>query len=68
MSAVNIVEKDPHDDLSAKFYQAAEDVQHLNKKPSDIELLVLYGLYKIGTVGAVTTSRPDGFLDVQYVF
>mmetsp|Transcript_12637 Transcript_12637/g.20588 ORF Transcript_12637/g.20588 Transcript_12637/m.20588 type:complete len:105 (-) Transcript_12637:184-498(-) len=52
--------------LELEFTQAAEDVQRMRIKPTDIELLFLYGLYKIGTgLLEVTTPRPEGFLDVK---
>ena len=40
------------------FEQAAEKVKNLTQKPTDEEMLQLYGLYKQATLGDVTTSRP----------
>lgn len=51
-------------DLSARFEQAAQDVQQLPKRPENDVLLRLYGLYKQATSGDVTGSRP-GVLDMQ---
>jgi len=52
---------DIFDDIYGKV---AEDVKNLSKKPSDDQLLKIYGLYKQGTVGDVNTSRP-GMLDLK---
>jgi diazepam-binding inhibitor (GABA receptor modulating acyl-CoA-binding protein) len=46
---------------SAEFTEAADKVQRLNTKPSDSDLLVLYGLYKQASVGDVNTGRPGMF-------
>ncbi|CAF0877278.1 unnamed protein product [Adineta steineri] len=48
----------------ADFDQAAADVKNLSKKPSDDELLKLYGLFKQATVGDNNTSKP-GMLDLK---
>jgi len=48
----------------AEFDQAAEEVKKLSKKPSDDELLKLYGLFKQATVGDNNTSQP-GMLDFK---
>jgi len=45
-------------DLDAKFEAAAADVKKFTKKPTDEELLELYGLYKQVTVGDNNTSQP----------
>uniref|UniRef100_A0A3Q3IR91 ACB domain-containing protein n=1 Tax=Monopterus albus TaxID=43700 RepID=A0A3Q3IR91_MONAL len=39
----------------------AEDVKNVKTKPSDQELLDLYGLYKQALVGDVNTDRPGIF-------
>jgi acyl-CoA-binding protein len=44
------------------FGAAQERVKKLSKRPSNSELLDLYGLYKQGTEGDVKGSRP-GLLD-----
>ncbi|XP_037130252.1 acyl-CoA-binding protein homolog isoform X2 [Syngnathus acus] len=48
----------------AEFEKAAEDVKNLKTRPSDQELLDLYGLYKQSTVGDINTDRP-GMLDLK---
>ncbi len=47
-----------------EFDAAADRVQKLPKKPSDGEMLELYGLFKQATAGDVTGKRP-GLLDVR---
>ena len=44
------------------FSDAQERVKKLSKRPSNSELLDLYGLYKQATEGDATGSRP-GLLD-----
>lgn len=39
------------------FIQAANDVKSLTSKPSDSDLLTLYGLFKQGVVGDNTTPK-----------
>ncbi|XP_061631601.1 acyl-CoA-binding domain-containing protein 7-like isoform X2 [Phyllopteryx taeniolatus] len=48
----------------AEFEKAAEDVKNLKTRPSDQELLDLYGLYKQAIVGDVDTDRP-GLFDMK---
>lgn len=43
------------------FQQAADKVKHLKSKPTDSEMLELYGLYKQATVGDCNTDRPGMF-------
>jgi len=50
-------------DLKAQFEQAQKDVKTLTKKPSNDDLLTLYSLFKQGSSGDVTGSRP-GMLDM----
>ncbi|CAH6721114.1 acyl-CoA-binding protein [[Candida] jaroonii] len=50
--------------VSQLFNEKAEKVKNLTKKPTDDELLNLYGLFKQATVGDNTTSKP-GFLDLK---
>jgi len=50
--------------LSDEFTAAKDQVQGLPKRPSDRELLELYGLYKQATEGDVRGKRP-GMLDVR---
>ena len=49
-------------DIKAEFEAAAEAVQKLPTRPDNETLLKLYGLYKQGTKGDVSGSRP-GFID-----
>jgi acyl-CoA-binding protein len=48
-------------DLTAKFEQAVARSKELTKRPSNEELLKLYGLYKQATEGDATGERPGGF-------
>lgn len=50
--------------MSKEFTKAAEDVKKLKTKPTDAEMLELYGLFKQATVGDVNTDRP-GMFDFQ---
>lgn len=47
--------------VSAAFEEKAEAVKNLPSKPSDTELLELYGLFKQATVGDNTTQKPGVF-------
>lgn len=42
--------------MQAEFEKLAEDVKNVKTRPSDQELLDLYGLYKQATVGDVNTG------------
>ncbi|BFZ63715.1 acyl-CoA-binding protein (ACBP)/diazepam binding inhibitor (DBI)/endozepine (EP) [Saitoella coloradoensis] len=46
---------------SAEFTKAAEEVKNLSKKPTDDELLSLYGLFKQATIGDNNTDKPGMF-------
>ncbi|XP_036929060.1 acyl-CoA-binding domain-containing protein 7 isoform X2 [Acanthopagrus latus] len=48
----------------AEFEKIAEDVKNVKTRPSDQELLDLYGLYKQALVGDINTDRP-GMLDMK---
>lgn len=50
--------------LSNDFTAAKDRVQGLPERPSDRELLELYGLYKQATEGDVRGKRP-GMLDIR---
>ncbi|XP_057662043.1 acyl-CoA-binding protein-like [Diorhabda carinulata] len=50
--------------LDEKFQKAAEDVKKLKSKPSDQDLLEIYGYFKQANEGDVNTSRP-GMLDLK---
>jgi len=41
-----------------EFQKAAEEVKKFTKRPSDEEMLEIYGLYKQATTGDNTTSQP----------
>ncbi|GAB4496446.1 MAG: acyl-CoA-binding protein [Anaerolineales bacterium] len=49
-------------DLKAQFDAAAQNAQKLASRPSNVDLLRLYALYKQATVGNVQGKRP-GFTD-----
>jgi diazepam-binding inhibitor (GABA receptor modulator, acyl-CoA-binding protein) len=53
-------------DLKKQFEAAAEAVKTLPEKPENDMLLRLYGLYKQGSDGDVTGSKP-GFFDFKGV-
>lgn len=44
--------------MSEEFTKAAEQVKSLTERPSNEELLDLYGYYKQATVGDINTDRP----------
>ena len=46
---------------SKAFTDAAEQAKQLPTKPSDADLLELYGLFKQATVGDCNTDRPGMF-------
>ncbi|XP_048117290.1 acyl-CoA-binding domain-containing protein 7 [Alosa pseudoharengus] len=50
--------------LQAEFEQHAEDVKKVKSRPTDQELLDMYGYYKQATVGDVNIDRP-GMLDMK---
>ena len=50
-------------DIKAAFEQAQKDVKTLTKRPSNDDLLALYSLFKQGSEGDVSGSRP-GMLDM----
>lgn len=43
------------------FHRAALEVKELKRRPSNPELLLLYGYFKQGTVGDVVGKRPGRF-------
>ncbi|KAI9364562.1 acyl-CoA-binding protein [Pilaira anomala] len=51
---------------SAEFNTAAEEAQKLTTKPSNDELLELYGLFKQATVGDNETSKPTFDIKGRY--
>ena len=48
-------------DLRAQFEQAAKDVKALPERPGNDTMLRLYALYKQGSEGDVTGTRPGMF-------
>ena len=44
-----------------EFSQAQERVNKLSRRPSDLQLLELYSLYKQATMGNATGKRPGAF-------
>ncbi|KAL0985403.1 hypothetical protein UPYG_G00156440 [Umbra pygmaea] len=48
----------------AEFDQVAADVKKVKTRPSDQELLALYGLYKQASVGNINIDKP-GSLDMK---
>jgi len=51
-------------EIKNEFELAQSQVKHLNTTPPPAILLELYSLYKQGSLGDVTGSRP-GFLDIR---
>ncbi|ODV86099.1 hypothetical protein CANARDRAFT_175824 [[Candida] arabinofermentans NRRL YB-2248] len=47
--------------VSELFTQKAEAVKNLTKKPTDDEMLQLYGLFKQATIGDNETTKPGVF-------
>lgn len=47
--------------LEGQFLNAQQRVNNLSRRPSDHQLLELYGFYKQATLGDVTGNRPGGF-------
>jgi len=50
-----------NDNLDDNFIISSQEVQNLKQKPSDQELLKLYGLYKQSLFGNNHTSQPSFF-------
>lgn len=42
-----------------KFHEASEKIKSLQHKPTDEEMLQLYGLYKQATTGDINTDKPS---------
>ena len=47
--------------LAEEFEKAAAKTKQFSKRPSNVELLQLYALYKQATEGDVSGERPGGF-------
>ena len=50
-------------DLQEKFEEAAEESKNLPEKPSNETLLLLYSLYKQGSIGDVNIEAPSNPFD-----
>ncbi len=48
-------------DINESFKSALERVQSLDTRPSNENLLKIYGLYKQATEGEIKEDRPGGF-------
>ena len=48
--------------INILFKKAVESVNNLSIKPSDEELLQLYGNYKQGTVGDINIDKPSFYM------
>ncbi|CAL8360720.1 unnamed protein product [Arctogadus glacialis] len=48
----------------AEFEKIAEDVKKMKTRPSDLQLLDLYGLYKQAVVGDINIDKP-GMTDMK---
>jgi diazepam-binding inhibitor (GABA receptor modulating acyl-CoA-binding protein) len=46
-------------DLEKDFFENAEKVKNFKTKPTEDELLELYGLYKQSTIGDINISKPN---------
>lgn len=54
------------DTLDIDFHKASEEVKILSVKPTDKELLNLYGLYKQATIGSCKLDKPSLFSFKEY--
>ncbi|KAK2910245.1 hypothetical protein Q8A73_007960 [Channa argus] len=50
--------------LQKEFEKIAEDVKKVKTRPTDQELLDMYGLYKQALIGDINTDRP-GMIDLK---
>mmetsp|Transcript_966 Transcript_966/g.1483 ORF Transcript_966/g.1483 Transcript_966/m.1483 type:complete len:107 (+) Transcript_966:250-570(+) len=51
--------------VNERLSKSFTDVRHLEKSPSDIELLFHYGLYKHLTTGPNESERPTSIIDIK---
>ncbi|KAM3501355.1 hypothetical protein MY10362_005622 [Beauveria mimosiformis] len=51
--------------MSAAFKKAAEDSKKLVEKPSNDDLLELYGLYKVGNGEDISSAPAPGMFDMK---
>jgi len=47
--------------LEEEFLSAQQRVNNLSRRPSEQQMLEIYGLYKQAALGDVTGNRPGGF-------
>lgn len=52
---------DAEQKLEEEFQKAADDVKNLKARPSDLELLETYALFKQATVGDCNQPKPGVF-------
>ncbi|MDI1488671.1 MAG: hypothetical protein OHK93_007947 [Ramalina farinacea] len=50
---------------SPTFKKAVEDSRKLKSKPTDDDLLHIYGLYKTGTGADIATAEKPGMFDLK---
>ncbi len=53
-----MIEYDGNNDLNFKFKSSQKNIKSLKIRPTDNELLLLYGLFKQSTIGDNNTSKP----------
>ena len=51
-------------DIEKEFQKCSQEIKKIKTKPSDKDLLILYGLYKQSTIGDCNTEKP-GFLQFK---
>lgn len=51
--------------IENNFQDAIKEVNKLHKKPTEAELLTLYGLYKQALFGDNNTPYPAGFFNIK---
>ena len=51
-------------DIEKEFQKYSQEIKKIKTKPSDKDLLILYGLYKQSTIGDCNTKKP-GFLQFK---
>ena len=52
-------------ELDQDFIRASEEVKHLPKRPTDRDLLLLYGLYKQANEGSCKESQKPPIYDLK---
>jgi diazepam-binding inhibitor (GABA receptor modulating acyl-CoA-binding protein) len=51
--------------IESKFLECIDKIKHSIHKPSDDDLLELYGLYKQSTVGDINIACPSFFIPIE---